>query len=239
MSNKICIVISHYLGRDNRDLINLINQLDFFKSNLIVSINDDNALSESYSNINGVNFVVRPNIGMNIGGWGAAIKYCQDYDKIIFMQDECIIKDFDFISQYSDLLDNIGAGIVGESINPKWNKSWDLLANSPLNYNVETLEGLTIPRVENYIQCLNKWGINPGKTGLHLRSLVWAFNTSFLSIINNFPIGLNKEECIAVEIGVNKLVEQNNLKILQSATYPFRYIQHKEWKTDGWSKILL
>lgn len=237
MSYNTCIVISHYLGRDINNLNNLISQLTFFKENIIVIVNSDHTHIETLDIINGIKFVIRPNIGMNIGGWGAAIKYCNKYDKVIFLQDECIVNDFEFLPRYSELLDTKNTGIVGESINFKWNKSWDSMANSPLNYQVRLSDRVVMSRVEYYIQCLNKWRINPGKTAKHLRSLVWGFNTSFLSIINGFPIGNTKEECIASEIGVSKLVEQHNLNILQSSDNPFQYIHHKEWNTNGWAKI--
>ena len=84
---------------------------------------------------------------------------------------------------------------------------------------------------------MKKWGIKPGLTGLHLRSLVWGFKREVLEELFPFPIGKTKEECIASEIAVSKKVEQLGLKVTQIHKKPFKYISHVEWKLDGSSKV--
>jgi hypothetical protein len=81
------------------------------------------------------------------------------------------------------------------------------------------------------------WGINPGVTGRHLRSLVWGFSNESLSRLGGFPIGSTKEECIASEIAVSKKIEQLGLSVTQISDTPFTFFKHEEWRADGTSKI--
>ena len=84
---------------------------------------------------------------------------------------------------------------------------------------------------------MKKWGIAHGKSGLHLRSLIWGFKREILEKIFPFPIGKNKEECIASEIAVSKKVEQLGFKVTQIDENPFRNIAHIEWDLKGHNKV--
>jgi hypothetical protein len=78
--------------------------------------------------------------------------------------------------------------------------------------------------------------IDAGNTGFHLRSLCWAFRGDVLRAMGGFPIGKNKGECIAAEIGVSRKVLQLGFEFDQITPNPFCYIGHGEWKADGSSK---
>jgi hypothetical protein len=235
MVANVSIVVSHYEKRDKEDLNKLLDQLHLFKKQVVVVINRDGIFKENYFRSDEVLFIERPNLGMNIGGWSAAIKYCDKSDYVIFLQDECEILSFDFLEKYAGLLDQKQNGMVGESINPKWVFEWRILQASPINYVLPGSEK-PITRIDYYHQCFRNWNIQPGDTGNHLRALTWGLKTSFLQKLEKFPIGGNKEECIASEIGVSKLVEQHGLRIIQSSEQPFHFVRHKEWHHDGWSK---
>lgn len=238
-NSNTLVVVSHYEPNPKQPLAKLTGTLESLAENILVVVNDDAAASESIESAGqSVRVIRRPNTGMNIGGWDSAFHAFPDYDFYIFLQDECQIVRDDFIVRYAAELSKDGIGMTGESINPKWAFDWNTLAHSPLNYDVGVDQGgLPVSRVEYYLSCMKKWGVQPGVTGRHLRSLIWAFNRHALARIKGFPIGLNKEECIASEIAVSKMVEQHGLAVTQIAEEPFEYIWHTEWQRDGQSKI--
>lgn len=237
-SDRTLVVVSHYARRPKTQLTQLTEKLRTLASNILVVINDDSAPAESIDTSHGsVPILRRPNTGMNIGGWNAAYNLYPDFDFYIFMQDECEVIRDDFIPAYVAELAKDSVGMTGESINPKWDTDWSAIAHTPLNYILGfDPNGFPVPRVDYYLKCIKNWGISPGANGRHLRSLVWAFNKGALASINGFPIGVNKEECIAAEIAVSKKIEELNLKVTQISERPFTYIHHVEWQRDGRKK---
>ena len=83
---------------------------------------------------------------------------------------------------------------------------------------------------------MHDWGIECGSSGKHLRALNWALSQKTLAKIEGFPLGQNKEECIASEISVSRAIEAKKLGVFQSSNSHFKYIGHKEWRSDGFSK---
>ena len=239
MSNFL-LVISHYNSRPKNLLKKLIESTENLKIDRLIVINDDhvkkNNLTKKSANLF---FLSRPNIGMNIGGWNDAFFTLSNYEFYVFIQDECLILDDGFIYFYKDLLNEKGIGMIGESMNPKWNESWEILLNSPLNSidNDHLENGLPLPRVAFYLSMLKKWSINPSENASHLRSLIWGFKNNVLQQINGFPVGSSKGECIAAEIGVSKKIEAIGLQIQQVKKDPFSFIYHTEWNKNGYSKL--
>jgi hypothetical protein len=233
------IVVSHYDLRPKLILRELVNSLIGGKCDIVVVINNDDANSIQHGIFcPDVMCIKRPNHGMNIGAWDCAFHEFPDYENYVFLQDECVIENFSFIDAYLARLSNMEIGMIGESINFKWNMAWDLISKSNLNYDVGVNSlGNKIARVEFYLYMMKKWGIDPGVTGRHLRALVWALRGEILLKLKGFPIGSWKEECIAAEIAVSKSVEQLGLRVEQVDASSFKYIQHSEWKRDGSSKI--
>ena len=233
------VVVSHYNARAKEDLQLLLNQLEPLAPNILVVINDDNHHGpvEFLSDMP-TPCLRRTNTGMNIGGWNEAFQQQPDFEHYVFLQDECRIVANDFLSAYVDRLKEPEIGMIGESLNPQWNRPWAEIASSTLNYPVQITPGSpAMMRTAFYLACLNNWGISPGTTGAHLRALVWAFRHDTLEKIKAFPIGRTKEECIAAEIAISKSVEQHGERIAQVGSAPFQYIQHKEWRVDGTHKL--
>lgn len=235
--DDVLIVISHYSARDKTALYALLKKISDITSHILVVINDDSAVSESFSKLGDFPVITRPNIGMNIGGWNSAHANFPNYKYYIFLQDECSLLRGDFIEAYKKELGTKNVGMTGESINHKWDKSWVELFHSPLNYVIENAAGHRISRVEHYLAAMSGWGINPGGSGRHLRSLVWGLNQDALRRIGRFPEGRNKEECIAAEISVSKKIEEIGLTVTQISKTPFSFFKHEEWRLDGHSKI--
>lgn len=237
MNNKLLITISHYNKRCKDNLIKLSNSLKNQNCDIFIVINDDNYSKEKKDVFNNIKTLIRPNTGMNLGAWNASFLNNRCYDFYIFLQDECQIMDITFLKKYIYELSKKNVGMTGESINYKWANDWSIISNSGLNYKVGyDLHKKPIYRVQYYLSLLKRWNIEAGKTGFHLRSLVWAFKREILERIVPFPIGSNKEECIAAEIAISKKIEQIKLMVTQINIKPFKYISHFEWKSDGSSK---
>jgi hypothetical protein len=174
---------------------------------------------------------------MNIGAWDAAYRVFPDYDYYVFLQDECVLIDPLYQEKYISKLSTRSMGMTGECINPKWNSTWDLMRQSPLNYPIKSSSGEVITdRISNYLHYFRRWGIDPGETGSHLRSLTWGFTSECLRAINGFPIGLNKEQCIAAEIGVSRKVASLGFEFGPVSDSPFACFRHQEWRADGFAK---
>ena len=232
------VVVSHYNARGKEDLQALLNQLEPLAPNILVVINDDNHQGPAEF-LPGMQTpcLRRENTGMNIGGWNEAFQQRPDFEHYFFLQDECCIVANDFLSAYVDRLKNHEIGMLGESLNPQWSRPWAEITSSALNYPVQITPGSpAMMRTAFYLACLQNWGISSGTTGAHLRALVWAFRRETLEKIKAFPIGRNKEECIAAEIATSKWVEQHGGRIAQVGSTPFQFIHHKEWRADGQHK---
>lgn len=238
-STRTLVVVSHYMARPKDDLQALLTQLKPITSDILVVVNDD-AHRGPVQWLQGTDVpsLNRENTGMNIGGWNEAYQQQPDFDQYIFLQDECRIVNNDFLLAYQERLSEPGIGMIGESLNSQWDRSWSDLSASPLNYPVQiTPAAPPMLRTAFYLACLQNWRINPGHTGSHLRALVWGLPASKLKAINGFQNGRNKEECIAAEIAASKSVEQQGAQVVQVSEAPFKFIQHKEWRADGTHKI--
>jgi hypothetical protein len=237
MHNDVLVVISHYAGRQLDALNELISQISVITKNILIVINSDLNSGEHKDFYNGFPVIIRPNTGMNIGAWNSAFENYPDYKFYIFLQDECSVVRPDFLDAYKKELSLSGVGMTGESINFKWDISWQRMLQSPLNYLTDFFyDGHRLSRVEYYLRLLGAWKIHPGSTGRHLRALVWGFNQSSLRQLNGFPLGSSKEECIASEIAVSKKIEELGFRVTQISSVPFCYFKHQEWRADGVSK---
>lgn len=238
MSDNFLIVISHYAARNDWHLKNLLSDISRITKNILVVINSDDQNFESEGYFQGYPMLTRPNNGMNIGGWNAAYHKYPNYKYYIFLQDECSLVRHDFLEAYEKLLNNHEVGMVGESLNFKWDRSWQDMYLSSLNYPIDVMfNSRRVSRVEYYLNLFHKWRVEPGSTGRHMRALIWGFRGETLSRLGGFPIGESKEQCIAAEIAVSKKIEQLGLLVIQASENSFPFFRHQEWRTDGTSKI--
>ena len=239
MQSELSAVISAYRPEGIDRAFALAATLKSVVGQVVIVINSDQDSNQRIHEVSANCTVLkRPNSGMNIAAWTAGIKLCHEESFVICLQDECQILDLEFAYQYTSLLKQRGVGMVGESFNPKWELSWGEIKNQPFNYPIKLANGQVVDRVTYYLTKIIEWGIDPGDTGTHLRALVWGFSPEAKSALSRLPDGRNKEECIALEIGVSKLMRNSlDLEVVQSAEAHFRYISHLEWRSDGLSKI--
>jgi hypothetical protein len=236
---KVSIVISFYWAREKLSLKRLLYSLSEHQSNIIVIVNSDEESNPSDFCLP-FPVIFRHNLGMNIGAWHAGFLSNQDADLYIFLQDECFLCRPDFISSISRRFSmNPALGMLGESLNWRWAKPWPALIRSELN-SFEPghfLRGNPARRVDTYLDLMCTWGINPGATGEHLRSLIWALPGKVMRDLGGFPLGRNRGECIAAEIAVSRKVVMMGYQIGQISEAPFTFFGHAEWRPDGLSKI--
>ena len=240
MISKYLIGISFYQQREASYLMTLLSSLERYKENTVVIENIDPLKKTALGSLN--HYVMRnANVGMNIGAWNRVFIERPDLDIYIFLQDECFLKKHGFLEHVTTRFNRESdLGMLGESINYKWARPWRELSKSALN----TLEfdhptfGLPSKRVDFYQKTMLSWGISPGLTAEHLRSLVWVFKGSVLRRLGGFPIGRNKGECIASEIAVSRKVVEMGYRFDQITSTPFAYFGHAEWQSNGVSKRL-
>lgn len=175
----------------------------------------------------GVEVVARENLGMNIGAWEHGRRARPGYDGYLFLQDDCFVVRDGWLAAFAEAAAAPGVGMVGESLNEKWEADWETLR--------KTQGPARLPghgdgnRVDLYLDHLRRWGVDPGPTGRHLRSLVWFLRREVLDRIGGFPIGRSKGECIAAEISVSRRIEALGLRLREVGPEPFHFIRHREW----------
>ena len=238
ISLNITIIISFYAARSRSHLLRLLQGLQNFAPNVIVVVNTDGP-EDVLRDQNLFRVVYNPNVGMNIGAWHRGFTEDPNSDLYLFLQDECYIRKEHFVSVIaSRFRADQRLGMLGETINRKWDQPWPVLRESSLNriepdHFVDTLPSR---RVETYLNAMFSWGIEPGATGSHLRSLVWAFPGNVMRELGGFPIGQNKGDCIAAEIAVSRKILSLGYRFDQIALNPFSCFGHSEWREDGLSK---
>lgn len=233
------VVVSFYDRRPLEPLRQLLDSLDQFDAGLparrILVVNATGGQSLPHDVRNRFDVVVeRPNTGMNIGAWDAGWRAHQGHSHYLFLQDECLAVREGWMRAVVDRIDS-GAGIVGESLNRNWDRPWDELRDRmkgpPMPEHL--IEGVPSgDRVAVYLHHIRRFGVDPGASGVHLRSLVWGLSGAMLEALGGFPQGSNYGECIAAEIGVSRAVVAQGGRIEELGPVPFHWFRHQEWNQD-------
>ncbi len=237
---KTRIIISHYSVRPLEELRQLLKQLAGYRDQICVVINQE-ADAPAHNLIANVQVITNPNLGMNIGAWNRGFFDDPDADLYFFLQDECFLKRDGFIQASIDRFrKDARLGMLGETINRRWAHPWPVLLTSSLNQidGEHCVGGIPTGRVSAYLAALKGWGVDPGCSAEHLRSLVWAFPGAVLRLLGGFPVGVNRGECVAAEIAVSRKVVSLGYRFDQISDVPFFYFGHSEWRSDGLSKCL-
>lgn len=224
------VIISYFDERPIDDLEGLIASVDTYEPGHPIEITivvnqqqlrDINIRSAKYK----TNILYRHNLGMNIGAWEHGWQQFKNVDDFIFLQDECRIIRNGWVSDYIKALRNPKVGLVGESINQRWSRSWNELVSNHDKTDIKA-------RAEFYLSFMQRKQIPAGENAKHLRSLIWVIKRSTLVAINGFPVGENYDECVASEISVSKKVESLGLEVIQIDPHnSFSRVAHKEWSS--------
>ncbi|HCH0556592.1 TPA: hypothetical protein NKO30_006724 [Pseudomonas aeruginosa] len=236
---KPLVVISFYDRRSPARLEALLDSLDSFQTGVdherVICVNATGgpSLPEGVRRrVHGV--FERPNAGMNIGAWDAAWRHWPGRPAYLFLQDECFAVREGWMELVLQALQVPGVGLVGESLNPAWDRPWDALREGPGKSELPEhfIDGRPDNRVDVYLHHMRRYGIDPGDGGRHLRSLVWALRGQVLEAIGGFPQGANYGECIAAEIGVSRAVIARGLTLQTLGPAPFHAFRHFEWSQE-------
>lgn len=238
MNNKNLVVISYYDKRPACFLYELLDSLSYFESgnyfNVLIVVNRTNGQIPAIGQYKfPIEVVERKNIGMNIGAWEFGWRSRPDYTNYLFLQDDCYVIRDNWLGAFIEHTSTRQIGLIAESINFNWDHPWSTLwkMNQFVTMSEHTLPGHNRPinRVDLYLHLLRKWGIEPGLTGKHCRSLILFLPNHALHTINGFQIGKNYGECIASEIAISRAIIASNLEIIQVSENPFTYIKHADW----------
>jgi len=234
------VVISHYDRRPVEPLIDLIESMQQHASGAahqcVVMTNKTHASTLPACVTSRIDaHAHRPNLGMNIGAWDAAWRRWQDRPSYLFLQDDCVIARPGWLRAVLERLEDPAVGLVGESMNMAWAKPWQALREAQGRDVLpeHTLHGQPANRVDVYLAAMQRYGIDPGTTGRHLRSLVWGVRGNELRRLDGFPQGSDYGTCIAAEIGTSRAVEALGLELAEIGPTPFHYIRHRDWNQDA------
>lgn len=237
---QLCVVISFYDRRSSDKLEALLSSMSRFDAGVpfacqvVVNRTSDQELTLPPCPFPTA-IAYRENVGMNIGAWEHGWRINADSQHFLFLQDECLVVRENWGAAFSERCADPSVGLVGEAFNPAWEHSWDRLkalhrgSNLPDHF----VDGRPAGRIEAYLDAMKRWGVDPGASGGHLRSLVWAASRDTLSLIGGFPIGANYGECIAAEIAVSRKCAANRRRLVQVREAPFYFVHHREWTQEA------
>jgi hypothetical protein len=240
MIDKTLVVVSYYDRRPIHNLVALLGSLYQYPAgeefDVCVIVNRTKNELISVPQLPSASIHYRHNVGMNIGAWDHGWRTCSGYKNYLFLQDECYVIRDNWLAAYRNVLAGSNVGMGGESLNLLWDKSWrelrKLFANILLPEH--SVEGKRVNRVDFYLDFLKANGVEPGRGGKHLRSVVWFLSADVLKEIGGFLVGRNYGECIAAEIGTSKKVEALGLDCVQANDKEeFFYIRHLEYNQDS------
>ncbi len=233
-ADKLLVVISYFAARPTDHLHRLLDSLRRspagIEYDICLVINRANGKQPVIPD-RGIKYLhERENTGMNIGAWDFGWRNHRNYRYYLFLQDECMITGGSWGRKFAQRLAPREVGLVGESINARWDKPWEKLkAKRQAGHKHLHHDRQKMGDAASYLDFMARHGIDPGPTGRHARALVWALRGSTLDRLDGFPIGSTYGECIAAEISVSRKIESLGLKVVQLDNEPFSLVEHAEW----------
>ncbi len=233
-ADKLLVVISYFDARPADHLNRLLSSLRSTPAGIeydtCVVINEAHQQQQIIHSEDIDYLHKRENTGMNIGAWDYGWRNHRNYRYYLFLQDECVITASGWGGKFAERLAPKDVGLVGESINSRWDKPWSKL-KTKRQARTNQRRGASGERGDAglYLDFMHRRGIDPGPTGRHARALVWALRGDTLDALDGFPIGATYAECIAAEIAVSRKVVSMGLDVVQLDSEPFSLVQHAEW----------
>ena len=173
---------------------------------------------------------VRENTGWNLGAWNYAWKQLPDYDRFLFLQDDCAVRKHGWLSSFIACFDNTArCGLVGETLQHGWGKPWEAMCNlAPMDR--KDREPVKRAAWVSFVRdTLAQWGIPEGRTGLHITTVVQFTSRAVLEEVGGYNIGMTKEQAIAAEVGFSRKIEAKGYQLVQIGLRRHSRIGHREW----------
>ncbi len=229
MPKTAVVVVSHYNAWPTDQLVKLLDQIRTvpaghpFSVRVVVNQAEDKRL-ELPDRHGDVTILYRENTGYNISAWDHGWRQEPRADYYLFLQEECVIVQPNWLKVFIEVINRPKVGVVGEIIG-YYNTTWDDVSESAARYKSE----FTTAGFQEY---MTRQGIKFGEMADHLQSLVLCLKREVLEAIGGFRTGISKDEAIACEIGISKSVQSVGLEIRQVRLRPFQFIQHPQWEED-------
>ncbi len=177
---------------------------------------------------------VRENTGYNLGAWDHAWRQLPEYDRLLFLQDECLVKRAKWLRDFVRCFDSTpGCGLVGEHLIRDWDRPWSELSDQRGR---EAQGHKSIERAELarfYRETLARWGIPEGPKARALTAVVQFTSRSILEEVGGYDIGRTYQEAIAAEIGFSRKIEAKGYSLVQIGRQRHSRIGHPQWNRLG------
>ncbi|AMV37712.1 hypothetical protein [Planctomyces sp. SH-PL62] len=243
--SECCLVISHYNAWPTDQLVALLDQtLEIpagvpFHTRVVVNQARPIPLSLPERHAH-VEVFHRPNLGYNIGAWDHGWRMGEPFEFYLFLQEECILLRRDWMKRFRDAASAPGVGLVGESLGSK--ASWTRLRGESKGLKrLFDYPRYTVPaaRYEMLTKTARERGIDLGRDGRHLQSLIFAARREVLERIDGFEAtAVEYSRAVISEILASKAVTTTGLEVRQAGWLPFSVISHPQWKRPMWQEVL-
>ena len=175
---------------------------------------------------------VRENVGFNMGAWDFAWRRLDDYDRFLFAQDDCYVRQRRWLRDFIACFERTPrCGLVGENLRRPWNKPWDVLLreNGERSSSEPRADG-GAARARYYRKLIEDWGIPPGENARHLTAVVQFTSREALEAVDGYNIAATYQEAIAAEIAFSRKIEARGLQLAQVGRYRHSRIGHRQWR---------
>jgi hypothetical protein len=177
---------------------------------------------------------VRPNEGYNLGAWDHAWRRLPEYERFLFIQDDCRALRAGWLRDFARAFDGVPrCGAVGEHLNRAWDRPWDELEARGRPAEGLQWEGVPVSRATFYRRSLRRWGVAEGPTARHLTTVVQYTSRAVLEEVGGYRHGRTYHEAIAAEIAFSRSVEASGRELVQVGRRRHSRIGHREWASDA------
>jgi len=236
LPGETLVVISHWDGRPQSDLIELLDQLARepagapFRVRVVVNRSGGERLRMPERH-ESVEVLERENVGFNLGAWEHGFRIAPRFETYLFLQDECRVRRERWLAPFRKRLADPEVGLLGERLNPPWNRPWEQIEQRFRGHMLKDhfVDGTPAERLAAYRDFFRRHQVPLGEKGDHLQSLVLAARREVLERAGGFLVGRDYGEAIAAEIAISKRVQALGLRIDEVGPEPFFCFDHPQW----------
>jgi hypothetical protein len=233
----IAVVVSTWSGNPVSYLFALCRSMDRYPAglpyDLVLSANGleyrpPPALASRFRTV-----FVRENVGYNLGAWDYAWRQLSNYDRFLFLQDECQVIRPGWLARFQQRFESVSnCALVGEYLPRFYDRPWSQLDDQGRMAVGTPNEVERITALRGYRNQLALWGIPEGPTPRAVTSVVQFTSRAILELVDGYNIGQTKGEAIAAEIGFSRKIEARGFVLVQMGRYRHSVISHPQWPSN-------
>lgn len=239
---RIWLVVSHWTGHSRRNLRRLLSQMNKVSAgaiyDLVIVCNGGGLDLEGLRKVSPAGFVTvinRENQGYNIGAWDAGFRAFPDYDYYLFLQDECVLRNFGWLDAFVFRIQNDpGVGLLGEAL--MWDGiSWEFAkVATARDLGEDWYAPSEVNPIDFYQAQLADMGLPASSVGTHRQALVLFIDSALMRKTDGFQNDSRYEYAVACEIAISRRIAALGYRIgLVSPGKPFAMIGHPQWGPLG------